>query len=142
MFRRKAWGLACSDATRSAIRVTPKKVVYDTTSNNEAAGDYLSKLRANGRRSVNIIFNVPGSALGGPAVDHFPAGTKFQRVDVPTDSGVPSIDVPLWVQDSAGRYRTQSGSMKFIYGYVIAATTTKRVGWIAYDALQGSSGCP
>ncbi|WP_163995218.1 hypothetical protein [Pyxidicoccus caerfyrddinensis] len=119
-----------------------KKVVYDTTSSNERAGDYLPLVRANGLRSVNLIFNVPGLALGGPAVDHFPAGTKFQRLDVPTDNGAPSIDIPLWVKDSAGRYRTQSGTMKFIYGYVIATTGTKRNGWMAYDALEVSSGCP
>ncbi|WP_394833284.1 hypothetical protein LVJ94_42955 [Pendulispora rubella] len=119
----------------------PKKVVYDSTSSNEAAGDYLPKLRANGRRSVNLAFNCPGSGLGAPAVDHYPAGTKFQRVDVPTDSGAPSIDVPLWVQDASGRYRQQDGTMKFIYGYVISATGTKRVGWMAYDGLQVSSGC-
>ncbi|WP_224371371.1 hypothetical protein [Hyalangium versicolor] len=119
-----------------------KKVVYDSTATHERAGDYLPLVRANGQRSVNLIFNVPGMALGGPAVDHFPAGTKFQRLDVPTDSGAPSIDIPLWVEDSAGRYRVQSGTMKFIYGYVIAATTTKRNGWMAYDTLQVSSGCP
>lgn len=119
-----------------------KKVVYDTTSSNERAGDYLPLVRANGNRSINLVFNVPGMALGGPAVDHFPAGTKFQRLDVPTDHGVPSIDIPLWVQDSQGRYRQQSGEMKFLYGYVIAATGTKRNGWMAYDGLQVSSGCP
>lgn len=119
-----------------------KKVVYDTTSSNERAGDYLPLVRANGLRSINLAFNVPGFGLGGPAVDHFPAGTKFQRLDVPTDSGAPSIDIPLWVKDGAGRYRTQSGTMKFIYGYVIAATGTKRNGWMPYDALEVSSGCP
>jgi hypothetical protein len=67
-------------------------------------------------------------------VGHIPAGTKFQRLDVPTDSGAPSIDIPLWVQDSSGRYRQQSGTMKFIYGYVIAATGTKRNGWMASAA--------
>ncbi len=119
-----------------------KKVVYDTTSSNERAGDYLPLVRASGNRSVNLIFNVPGMALGGPAIDHFPAGTKFQRLAVPTEHGVPSIDIPLWVQDGQGRYRVQSGEMKFLYGYVIAATGTKRNGWMAYDALQVSSGCP
>lgn len=119
-----------------------KKVVYDSTATHERAGDYLPLVRANGRRSVNLVFNVPGMALGGPAVDHFPAGTKFQRLDVPTEHGVPSIDIPLWVQDSEGRYRVQSGTMKFLYGYVIAATGTKRNGWMAYDALEVSSGCP
>jgi hypothetical protein len=119
-----------------------KKVVYDSDATHERAGDYLPLVRANGQRSANLAFNVPGFGLGGPAVDHFPAGTKFQRLDVPTDGGAPSIDVPLWVQDSAGRYRKQSGTMKFLYGYVIAATGTKRNGWMAYDALEVSSGCP
>ena len=32
--------------------------------------------------------------------------------------------------------------MKFIYGYVVAKTGTKRVGWMAYPALEVSSGCP
>ncbi|WP_223636025.1 hypothetical protein [Corallococcus sp. EGB] len=119
-----------------------KKVVYDTTSANERAGDYLPLVRANGLGSTNLTFNVPGFGLGGVAVDHFPAGTKFQRLEVPTNSGAPSIDIPLWVLDSAGRYRQQSGTMKFIYGYVIAATGTRRNGWMAYDALEVSSGCP
>ncbi|HYO67186.1 MAG TPA: hypothetical protein VEU33_14015 [Archangium sp.] len=120
-----------------------KKVVYDSTATNERAGDYLPLVRANGRRSVNLAFNVPGFGLGGPAVDHWPAGTKFQRLDVPTDGGAPSIDIPLWVADSVGRYRVQSGTMKFLYGYVIAAGTgTRRNGWMAYDALEVSSGCP
>ena len=131
---------AVRDSHDPALEV--KKVVYDTTSSNERAGDYLPLVRANGLRSVNLTFNVPGMALGGPAVDHWPAGTKFQRLDVPTDTGAPSIDIPLWVQDSAGRYRKQSGTMKFLYGYVIAATGTRRNGWMAYDALQVSSGCP
>ncbi len=119
-----------------------KKVVYDSDATHERAGDYLPLVRANGKRSANLTFNVPGFGLGGVAVDHFPAGTKFQRLDVPTNAGAPSIDIPLWVQDSVGRYRVQSGTMKFIYGYVIAATGTKRNGWMAYDALEVSSGCP
>lgn len=119
-----------------------KKVVYDSDAEHERAGDYLPLVRANGKRSINLAFNVPGFGLGGVAVDHFPAGTKFQRLDVPTDGGAPSIDIPLWVKDSAGRYRTQSGTMKFIYGYVIAATGTRRNGWMAYDALSVSSSCP
>jgi len=119
-----------------------KKVVFDSEATHERAGDYLPLVRANGKRSVNLTFNVPGFSLGGVAIDHFPAGTKFRRYDVPTDSGKPSIDIPLYVKDSAGRYRKQSGTMKFIYGYVIAATGTKRNGWMAYDALQVSGGCP
>jgi hypothetical protein len=123
-----------------------KKVVYDSSSSpgpsGEAAGDYLAKVRANGLRSINLVFNTPGYALGGVAVDHFPAGTKFQRVDVPTDSGAPSVDVPLWEQASNGHFTKAAGSLKFIYGYVIAATGTLRAGWMAYPALTPSSGCP
>ena len=118
-----------------------KKVVYDSQETHERAGDYLPLPRANGGRYVNLAFSVPGFALGAPGVDIFPAGTRFQRLDVPTDSGKPSIDVPLWVEDSAGRYRKQSGVMKFVYGYVTAKTGTKRYGWMAYDALAQASGC-
>lgn len=119
-----------------------KKVVYDSKVTHERAGDYLPLVRANGKRSANLVFNVPGFSLGGVAVDHFPAGTKFQRLEVPTNSGPPSIDIPLYVKDGDGRYRKKDGTMKFIYGYVIAATGTKRNGWMAYDALQVSDGCP
>jgi hypothetical protein len=122
-----------------------KKVVKDTTASpgpsGEAAGDYLPRVRENGKRSVNLIFNVPGSGLGGPAIDHFPAGTRFQRLDVPTDSGRPSLDVPLWLQDGSGHFVKPAGSMKFVYGYVVSKTGETRVGWIAYDALTPSSGC-
>lgn len=123
-----------------------KKVVKDTESSpgpaGEAAGDYLPRMRANGKRSVNLIYNLPGYALGGPAIDHFPAGTKFQRVDVPTEEGPPSLDVALWQQASNGHFTKPAGSMKFIYGYVVTKTGEVRVGWMAYDALKSASGCP
>ena len=122
-----------------------KKVVKDSQmgpDGHERAGDYQALPRKNGQRSANLTFNVPGFGLGGVAIDHFPAGVRFQRLDVPTSTGAPSIDVPLWVQDSAGRYLKHSGDMKFVYGYVVAKTGDKRVGWMAYDALQVSSGCP
>lgn len=123
-----------------------KKVVYDTKEDpgpaGEAAGDYLPRLRANNKRSVNLIFNTPGSALGGPAIDHFPAGTKFQRLDVPTDSGPPSIDVKLWSQDGNGKFRTPAGELKFVHGSILGKTGDTRVGWMAYDGLAVSSGCP
>jgi len=47
----------------------------------------------------------------------------------------------LWIQDGEGRYRTQSGTMLFLYGYVRAADGTRRFGWMAQDALEVSSGC-
>jgi hypothetical protein len=126
-------------------KLAEKKVVYDTESSpgdvGEAAGDYLPRVRANGKRSVNLIFNTPGYALGGPAIDHFPAGTKFQRLDVTTDAGPPSIDIPLWVQDGNGDFKKRSGDLKFIYGYVATKTGEIRTGWIAYPALKVSSGC-
>lgn len=135
---------AVKDSTDEAL--ASLKVVYDSDSppgpSGEAAGDYLAKVRANGRRSINLVFNTPGFGLGGPAVDHFPAGTKFRRLDVPTDSGAPSVDVPLWAQDSHGHFKKPAGSLKFVYGYVIAATGTLRAGWMAYPALAVSSGCP
>ena len=119
-----------------------KKIMYDTTSDYERGGDYLSMPRGNGQSYANLCFNTPGFGLGGVAVDIFPAGTKFQRVKVPTSSGRPSVDVPLWVKDSAGRYRKRSGSMKFFYGYVKTEPGTKRFGWMSANALKKSSGGP
>jgi len=118
------------------------KVVYDTDSDNERVGDYLALVRKNGGRYINLAYNVPGFGLGGVAVDIYPAGTNFQRLEVPTDSGSPSLDIPVWKKDSAGRYRTKASSMKFIYGYVKADDGTRRNGWMAYEALAASSGCP
>ncbi len=118
-----------------------KKVVYDSEATHERAGDYMALVRDSGQRSANLIFMVPGFGLGGASTDHFPAGTKFRRVDVPTSSGRPSITIPLWEKDGNGRYRQQSGAMRFLYGYVVGAGV-KRFGWMAQDALAVSSGCP
>lgn len=125
------------DPSRAAL-----KVVYDTDSDNERVGDYLPLKRKNDKRYMNLAFNVPGFGLGGVAVDIFPAGTKFRRLEVPTDSGKPSIDIPIWKKDSAGRYRTQAGTMKFVYGYVTTSDGTRRNGWMAYEGLKTASGCP
>jgi len=134
--------LGCYEIRNSEdANLAPKKVVYDSTDEHERAGDYLSLVRANGRRYANLAFSVPGSGLGAPAIDIYPAGTKFQRIDVPTNSGRPSLDVPLWVKDGAGRYRQRSGTMKFVYGYVTSKTGDRRFGWMAYDALFVSTGC-
>lgn len=139
--------MACYKIKDSAdMTLASKKVVFDTQLDpgpaGEAAGDYLPRLRANNKRSVNLIFNTPGSALGGPAIDHFPAGTKFQRLDVPTDNGAPSIDVKLWAQDGNGKFRKPAGSLKFVYGSILSKTGDTRVGWMAYDGLSSSTGCP
>ncbi|MEP7119468.1 MAG: hypothetical protein ABJE95_00940 [Byssovorax sp.] len=139
--------MACYQIKDSADpKLAEKKVVHDTTAApgpaGEAAGDYLPRLRANNKRSINLIFNTPGSGLGGPAIDHFPTGTKFQRLDVPTDTGHPSIDVKLWSQDGNGKFLTPAGTMKFVYGSIQSKTGDTRVGWMAYDGLSASSGCP
>lgn len=117
-----------------------RKVVFDSDATHERAGDYLALPRNNGRRSANLVFMTPGFGLGGATTDHFPAGTKFQRVHVPTSTGRPSISIPLWVKDSAGRYRKRAGSLRFLYGY-ITGNGVRRFGWIAQDAVTPSSGC-
>ena len=118
-----------------------RKVVKDSTATNERAGDYLPLQRANGVRSANLVFSVPGFGLGGATTDHFIAGTKFQRVQVPTFSGVPSITIPLWTKNAAGRYLKHTGDLRFFYGFVRAADGVKRFGWMAEDALQTATGC-
>ncbi|MFT3696611.1 MAG: hypothetical protein QM831_25955 [Kofleriaceae bacterium] len=114
-----------------------KKVVKGSTDAHERAGDYLPLVRANGKRSANLVFSVPGFALGGATTDHFLAGTKFRRVEVPTNSGLPSISIPLW-KESAPTVR--AGTMRFLYGYV-KTSDGKRFGWMAQDALKTSTGC-
>lgn len=118
-----------------------KKVVRDSTATHERAGDYLPLPRANGVRSANLVFSVPGFGLGGATTDHFVAGTRFRRVEVPTSEGKPSITIPLWVKAANGHYTKQSGELRFFYGYVKAADGVKRWGWMAEDALRTSTGC-
>ncbi len=118
-----------------------KKVVKDSKSANERAGDYLPLSRHNGEASANLVFSVPGFGLGGATADHFRAGTKFRRISVPTSTGKPSITIPLWVKNSAGDYLKESGSMRFYYGYIVG-DGVKRFGWMAEDALKTSTGCP
>jgi hypothetical protein len=137
--------MACYEVRNSHdASIELKKVVYDSKvgdNGHERAGDYLPLVRTNGERSVNLVFSVPGFHLGGATTDHFRAGTKFQRVDVPTQTGLPSITIPLWVKDGDGRFRRRSGSMRFLYGYVRASDGVRRFGWMAEDALKVSSAC-
>lgn len=123
-------------------KIAAYKVVYDSNSDHEAVGDYLPLPRKNGQRYVNLSFNVPGFDLGGPAIDIFPAGTKFRRLAVPTFTKKPSIDIPTFKKDKEGRYRAVAGSLKFVYGVVVTADKTKRYGWMAFPALETSTGCP
>jgi hypothetical protein len=122
-------------------KLAAKKVVKDATDSHERAGDYLPLVRKNGRRYANLAFSVPGDALGAPSVDIYPAGTKFQRVDVPTSSGSPHLTVRLYSLASDGHYTKPAGTMTFVYGYAMGAEGTKRFGWIPLDALTASSGC-
>lgn len=134
--------MACYEVRNSHdASIELKKVVFDSMATHERAGDYLSLVRANGRRSVNLVFSVPGFGLGGATTDHFPAGAKFRRVEVPTTSGRPSITIPLWVEDGEGRFRKRSGELRFFYGFV-RANGVKRFGWMAEKALVVSTGCP
>ncbi|MEO8703612.1 MAG: hypothetical protein ABI867_26420, partial [Kofleriaceae bacterium] len=134
--------MACYEIRNSHDRnIELRKVVYDSHASHERAGDYLALVRANGKRSANLIFSVPGFGLGGATTDHFPAGTRFQRVEVPTNTGKPSITVPLFVKDGNGRYRRHLGNLRFFYGFVRASDGVKRFGWMAEDALTVSSGC-
>lgn len=121
------------------------KVVKGAPENGPEADDYLPITRANGNRYINLIFNVPGDALGGPSIDIYPSGTKFQRVDVPTweNPDRPSLDATLYSKAAgATTYSKPAGSMKFIYGYVKSKTGSVRYGWMAFDGLNPSSNCP
>jgi len=132
--------MACYEIANAADdKLAAHKVVKGSTETNERAGDYLPLVRANGKRSANLVFSVPGFALGGATTDHFPAGTKFRRLAVPTFSPLPSIKIPLWNENSPDE---QIGTMRFLYGRIRAANGDDRYGWMAQDALDVSSGCP
>lgn len=114
-----------------------------TDKNRPEPDDYLPKKRANGKVYMNLAFSAPGDALGAPAVDIFPQGTKFQRLDVPTweSGGQPSLDVNLYAKQGA-KYSRKVGEMKFVYGYVKAEGGSIRYGWMALDGLKQSEKCP
>lgn len=122
------------------------KVVKGAKENeSKEPNDYLPMKRANGKVYVNLAFSVPGDALGAPAVDIFPAGTKFQRIDVPTWEGsVPSLDAKLYSKPAGSNAYTvlSKRSMKFIYGYVKTKPGSVRYGWMAIDGLKVSGACP
>ncbi len=122
------------------------KVVKGATENeSKEPNDYLPMKRANGKVYVNLAFSVPGDALGAPAVDIFPAGTKFQRLDVPTWEGTaPSLDAKLYSKPAGSNAYTvlSKRPMKFIYGYVKTAPGSVRYGWMAIDGLKVSGACP
>jgi hypothetical protein len=126
-------------------RLVEYKIVKGAPENGPEADDYLPIVRANGKRYMNLIFNVPGDGLGGPSIDIYPSGTKFQRVDVPTweSPGLPSLDATLYTKaPGAMTYAKPAGSMKFIYGYVKSKTGSIRYGWMALDGLNPASNCP
>jgi hypothetical protein len=111
----------------------------------EKPADYLPKPRNNGKVYANLAFSIPGDALGAPAVDIFPAGTKFQRLDVPTWEGsAPSLDAKLYSRTpGTDHFSTLSSrTMKFVYGYVKTKPGAVRYGWMALDGLKSSGSCP
>ena len=117
-----------------------------TDSNKPEPNDYLPMKRNNGKVYVNLAFSAPGDGLGAPAVDIFPAGTKFQRLDVPTweTGSAPSLDVKLYSKPagSSTYSKLAAREMKFIYGYVKTKAGVVRYGWMALDGLTPSDGCP
>src|SRR5205085_999391 len=122
-----------------------KVVKGATDQDSEEPNDYLPQVRSgSGRVYVNLAFSIPGDGLGAPAVDIFPAGTKFQRLDVPTweSPSRPSLDAPLYKKPAGSdKYTERAGAMKFLYGYVKTKAGV-RYGWMAMDGLKVSSGCP
>lgn len=123
-----------------------KVVKGATDADSQEPNDYLPQKRSgSGRVYMNLAFSVPGDALGAPAVDIFPAGTKFQRLDVPTweSPDRPSLDAALYSKPAgSARYTKKAGEMKFVYGYVKSKTGSVRYGWMALDGLAPSTGCP
>jgi hypothetical protein len=121
------------------------KVVYGVTDRDEMEpNDYLPVARAGGAIYANLAFNVPGDALGGPAVDIFPAGSRFQQVAVPVKGGKDNaLSVKLYEKDPAtGAYTiTSARSMQFIYGYIKPAEGDLRYGWMPVEALRKSQDC-
>jgi hypothetical protein len=124
---------------------TFKVVKGATIHDSEEPNDYLPTKRNNGKVYVNLAFSLPGDALGAPAIDIFPAGTKFQRIDVPTWEGsTPSLDAKLYARTpGTDHFSNLSGrAMKFIYGYVKTKPGAVRYGWMAIDCLKTSGACP
>ena len=136
--------LGCYEiASRYAASLDAKFVVKGAKKGYAEANDYLPQVRKNGKVYGTLSFNAPGDALGGANTDIFPAGTKFQRVNVPTwESGsAPSLDVKLYSAPKGGAANTSAGEMKFIYGYIRAKSGEVRYGWAALDGLNVSDDC-
>jgi hypothetical protein len=124
---------------------TFKVVKGAKVTDSEEPNDYLPTKRNNGKVYANLAFSIPGDGLGAPAIDIFPAGTRFQRLDVPTWEGAaPSLDAKLYARTpGTDHFSTLSSrSMKFIYGYVKTKPGSVRYGWMAIDGLKVSGACP
>lgn len=137
------------------------KVVRNAQTSEEEPDDYLPKKRkvSNAASSdetsaayMNLAYNVPGNALGGPSVDIFPQGTFFQRLQVQTyePNGAPSLDVTLYTRlNNTSPYNIvytdpttgEPVKMKFIYGR-IKTPEGHRNGWMAFDGLVKHSDEP
>ncbi|WP_394849338.1 hypothetical protein LZC95_18060 [Pendulispora brunnea] len=134
-------GLARMACYRILDRTEPDlegaKFVYDAADKDPSGADYLPAVRANGKRSASLAFNVPGSMMRGTIIDHFPSGTRFQRLNIASTFGGQHVDAPLWIKDAEGRYRTlhDRQALPFVYGYVLTSAGERRTGWMAYAAL-------
>jgi len=138
--------IGCYELAHSyPARLDHYKVVKGATDkDSEEPNDYLPHTLKDGRSFSPLAFSVPGDALGAPSVDLFPAGTKFQRLQVTTwESSAPSLDAILYAKPAGGSaYTVPAGKMKFVYGYVKSKDGTVRYGWVGIDGLKVSSGCP
>jgi len=118
------------------------------TESEEKVMNYTSYARGGPEHTVlaNMVFNV---TLVSPTIDVFQAGTKFQRLDVPTSDHIPSLDVDLWKWgrcDHDGKtedsYCEKAGQLKFIYGRVITPAGGARYGWMALEGTDVSIVAP
>lgn len=110
----------------------------------EEPNDYLPFKRKSGRSLMNLAYNVPGFGIGGPAIDIFPSGTKFTRLEVPllSNKNSRSIKAKLYEMDSGGNYIIEAGWMEFIYGYIRSVSGEYRYGWMPLTGLKPSTNCP
>lgn len=134
----KSLGCFAVKAASLPDEVAEYKVVFDSKAKHEKVADFESRLRKNGRYSVNLVASVPGFGLGAPTIDHFPAGSLFTRLalaDVPGSE----IAARYWGPDATGRFVDPRGALTFYFGYFapqVDGATVRRFGWVAADARE------
>ena len=70
-----------------------------------------------------------------------PVEAALRSTPFPSRSADPTLEVKKIVYDTEIA-PGPAGEMKFIYGSILTKTGDTRVGWMAYDALTPSAGCP